>query len=86
MDFIFRNLRTILHEKFSFHYDQIQPETHLELELGMDSREMFELLEELEESFNITFDLDEIDEMFQNNELSTIENLINYLKKKTSFV
>jgi acyl carrier protein len=48
MDFIFRKLRTILYEKFSFHYDQIQPETHLELELGMDSREMFELLEELE--------------------------------------
>lgn len=86
MDSIFKNLRTILYEKFSFHYDQIQLETHLELELGMDSREMFELLEELERSFKITFDLDEIDKILQNNELSTIENLINYLKKKTSFV
>jgi acyl carrier protein len=86
MDSIFKNLRTILYEKFSFHSDQIQLETHLELELGMDSREMFELLEELEKSFKITFDLNEIDKILQNNEFSTIENLINYLKKKTSFV
>lgn len=45
MDFIFRNLRTILYEKSSFHYNQIQPETHFELELAMDSQEIFEFLE-----------------------------------------
>ena len=40
MEITFVEVRKILHEQFSFHYDQIQPETKFELELGTDSREM----------------------------------------------
>jgi len=61
MSITFNRLRTILHEKFSFHYDQIQLETKLELELGIDSREMLELVTELEITFNIKINLDDID-------------------------
>jgi hypothetical protein len=37
MTAVFNTIRLILYEKFSFQYNQIQPETEFELELGMDS-------------------------------------------------
>ena len=52
----FEKIRKILYDKFSFHYDQIQLETKLELELGMDSRELFELIEKFELLFKIKID------------------------------
>ena len=83
MPSIFEKLKTILYEKFSFHYDQIQYETKLELELGIDSREMFELLSELEQSFNFNMDSDEIDYLLKNDKILTIEDLVSYIKMKT---
>lgn len=77
----FNKLKMILYEKFSFHYDQIQLETQLELELGMDSREMFELLGELERTFNLTIDLDDIDNLVQNNKLLIIDDIVKYIKE-----
>jgi acyl carrier protein len=85
MDFIFYKLKTILHEKFSFHYDQIQLETQLELELGMDSREMFELIKELEKMFEVQIDLDEIDSLFESKKILRIDDVVNYLKEKQCF-
>ena len=82
MDFIFNKLQTVFHEKFSFHYDHVQLETQLELELGMDSREMFELLDEVEKTFNITIDLDEIDNLLENSKVLRINDLVVYIKKK----
>jgi len=82
MDSTFNKLQTILYEKFSFHYDQVQLETQLELELGMDSREMFELLDELEKTFKITIDLDEIDNLLENNKVLIINDLVGYIKEK----
>ena len=78
----FNKIREILNKEFSFHYDQIQLETQLELELGMDSREFFELIEKLEVRFKILIDFDDLDEMFENHLLITIEDLVNYLNKK----
>ena len=78
----FNKVRKILNKEFSFHYDQIQLETQLELELGMDSREFFELIEKLEVRFKILIDFDDLDEMFENHLLITIEDLVNYLNKK----
>ena len=82
MGSIFDKLKTILYEKFSFHYDQIQYETKLELELGMDSREMFELLSELEKTFNFTIDFDEIDLLLKNDKILTIKDLVSYIESK----
>ena len=42
----FNKVRKLLNEEFNFHYDQIQFETTLELE--MDSCELFELIEKLD--------------------------------------
>ena len=82
MDSTFKKLKTILYEKFSFHYDQVQLETQLELELGMDSREMLELLGELEKTFNITIDLDEIDRLIENSKVLIINDIVKYIKEK----
>lgn len=83
MGSIFDKLKTILYKKFSFHYDQIQYETKLELELGMDSREMFELLSELEKTFNFTIDFDEIDLLLKNDKILTIKDIVSYIESKT---
>lgn len=85
MDSTFNKLRMILYHKFSFHYDQVQPETRLELELGMDSREMFELFDELEKNFKISIDPDEIDNLIESRKVLTIHDLVLYLKEKQVF-
>lgn len=82
MSDIFNKIRKILNEEFSFHYDQIQLETKLELELGMDSRELFELIEKLELLFKIRIDLDDIDQMMADHIVLTIQELVNYVNKK----
>ena len=78
----FNQVRKLLNEEFSFHYDQIQFETKLELELGMDSREFFELLKKLELLFKILIDPDDIDKMIENHIVLTVQDLVNYINKK----
>jgi acyl carrier protein len=82
MSVTFYKIRTILYEKFSFHYDQIQLQTELELELGMDSREMFEFLSELEKTFNINISFDEVDRLIEENEVLTIRDIVDYIEEK----
>jgi len=84
MNRIFNEIRTILHEKFSFHYDQIKPETRFELELGTDSREMLELLSEFEEAFGIQINQDDIDKIIKNGKVVTIQDVVDYIKEKKS--
>ncbi len=75
-------LRLVLCEKFSFHMDQIEWLTKLELELGMDSREMIELLNELELAFQIDINFDDIDRIVQEKKNLTIEDIVNYIDEK----
>ena len=82
MSNIFNKVRKLLNEEFSFHYDQIQLETKLELELGMDSRELFELIEKLELLFKIKIDLDDIDQMMEEHIVLTIQDLVTYVNQK----
>ena len=76
MNLIFNKVREILHESYSINYDQIELETKFELELGMDSREFFELIVDFENVFKINIFLDDL------NEIITIEDAVNYLEKK----
>lgn len=84
MNKIFTEIRTILHEKFSFHYNQIQPETEFELELGTDSREMLELLSEFEQAFEIQISQDDIDKIIKEGKVLTIQDVVDYIKEKKS--
>jgi len=70
----FNKVRKFLNEEFNFHYDQIQLETKLELEIA--SRELFELIENLDLLFKIIIDLDGIDQLMKNHRILTIQDLI----------
>ena len=82
MSIIFDKIRQILYDKFSFHYDQIQLKTELELELGMDSREMVEFLSELEKTFKINISFDDVDRLIEENEVLTIRDIVDYIEKR----
>lgn len=75
MSSIFEQIRTILNKRFRFSFDQIQPETEFERELGTDSREFFELIDEFETAFNIEINTEEA------TTLVTIQDAINYIEK-----
>jgi acyl carrier protein len=81
---IFDKIREILYKEFSFHHDQIQLQTKLELELGMDSREMLEFLSQLEKIFKITINFDEIDQLMEKNEILTVQTMVDYINLKVS--
>jgi len=78
----FEKIRKILSDKFSFHYDQIQLKTELELELGMDSREMVEFLSELEKTFKINISFDDVDRLIEEKEVLTIRDIVDYIEKR----
>lgn len=78
MKIIFNKIKEILSEKFIFHKeycDQIQLQTELELELGFDSREMIELINELEVTFQIEINLDDIDKVIEEGETIKIKDI-----------
>ena len=52
-------------------FDEINAETHLENELGIDSTEMVELVLNLERKFNTRF---------EKNKINTVGNIINSIK------
>ena len=78
----FDKIQKILYEKFSFHLGQIEPQTELEVQLGMDSREMLEFLVELEKVFKIKINFDDVDHLIQENDILTIQNIVEYIDKK----
>ena len=58
---IYFQIRKILYNKYSYPIEQIQPHIRFQIELAIDSLEMYELINEIEEVFNIRIDLDDID-------------------------
>lgn len=84
MTLIFEKIRKLLHEEYSFQYDQIQLNTDFEQELGTDSREMLELINDFETLFNIEINLDDIDNFIFSGKTITVQDVINYIEKKTT--
>jgi len=76
MNNIFDRIRAILNKQFRFSLDQIQPEAEFEHELGIDSREFFELINEFESAFDIEINAEEA------TTLVTIQDAINYIETK----
>jgi acyl carrier protein len=79
MELLFQRVREILHRQFSFHYDQIQPETQFQLELGTDSREMLELIYVFESEFEINIDLDDVVDII------TVQDSVDYIRRKLKY-
>ena len=82
MTLIFEKIRKLLHKKYSFQYDQIQLDTDFEKELGTDSREMLELINDLENLFTIEINLDDVDEFLFSGKTIKVQDVVDYIEKK----
>jgi len=82
MTFIFNKIRKLLHEEYSFQSDQIQLETDFEKELGTDSREMLELINDFETLFDIEINLDDIDDFIFSGKPIRVQDVVDYIEKK----
>lgn len=82
MTLIFKKIRKLLHENYSFQYDQIQLDTDFEKELGTDSREMLELINDLEIIFNIEISFDDIDDFIFSGKTIKVQDVVDYIEKR----
>lgn len=77
---IYQQVRKLLYNRYAYPIEQIQPEIRFQVELAVDSLEMFEIMAELEERFNIKISLDDIDDfIFQPQDIKYISD-IKYLR------
>ena len=88
---IYQQIRILLYNRYSYPIDQIQPHLRFQIELGVDSLEMFEIITEFEEIFNINISLDDIDDfIFQPQKINyisdikslTIQNAVDYIEEQ----
>jgi acyl carrier protein len=82
MSLIFDKIRKLLHAEYSFHYNQIQLDTDFEKELGTDSREMLELINDFETLFNIEISFDDIDDFIFSGKTIRVQDVVDYIGKK----
>ena len=73
---IFEKVKFILNQYYSFHYDQIELKTKFYHELGTDSREMLELINDFENEFDIQIEFEAVEEIV------TIEDAVRYIEKQ----
>ncbi len=90
-DQIYNQFRLMLYNRFAYPIEQIQPEIRFQIELAVDSLEMFEIMAEIEKTFNITINQDDIDNfIFQPQDIIhiaeikclTIQDVVNYIEKQ----
>ena len=88
---IYQTVRQILFHKYAYPIEQIQPEIRFQVELAVDSLEMFELMNEFEQVFGIIIDKDDIDNFIYQSQdikyisdikLITIQDVVNYIEKQ----
>jgi acyl carrier protein len=48
----------------------------------MDSREMMEFLSELEKTFNLSISFDEVDHLIEENDVLTIQDIVDYVDER----
>lgn len=88
---IYQKVQQILVQKYPYPLDQIQPEIRFQIELAVDSFEMFELINTFEKVFNITINKDDIDKFtyqpqniqyINDIQLITIQDVVDYIEKQ----
>ena len=88
---IYRKVRQIIFYKYAYPIEQIQPEVRFQIDLAVDSFEMFELINQFEQEFNIVIDKDDIDNfIFQPQDINyindikilTIQDVVHYIEKQ----
>jgi len=78
--YFFQSVQELLWQKFSCPLDLLEFETNLERDLAFDSRDFFELLEDLEDTFHIELDWNKIDYLLKNDQLNTLKDFVQLIK------
>lgn len=90
-DKIYQQVRQLLYERYAYPIEQIQPQIYYQIELAIDSLEMFEIMAQFEETFDISISLDDIDDfMFQPQDINyrsdikkiSIQDSVDYIEKQ----
>ena len=79
---LIERIRQLLHEEYSFYYDQIQLETDFEKELGTNFRKMLELINDFEKIFDIEITFNDIDDFIYSGQTIKIQDVVDYIEKK----
>lgn len=86
---IYQEVRRMLYNRYGYPIEQIQPYIRFQVELAVDSFEMFEIMKEFEIFFDITISLDDVDDfIFQPQDIRyvsdikclTIQDAVNYIE------
>jgi len=76
MSDVFTKVCLILNQKYSFQFDQIQPQVRFEMELGTDSLEMLELINDFEKEFDIEIEFEAVEK------IETLQDAVEYIEKQ----
>ncbi len=70
-------IKSIISEQMSISEDKISMETSFSDDLGADSLDIFQIISELEEEFNMEFSNEDAEK------IKTVGDAVNYIKAKT---
>lgn len=75
---IFEKIRTVISEQLDIPEDKITPDKSLTTDIGADSLDIFQIISDLEEEFDMEFPTEVITEM------KTVGDAVEYIKANTS--
>lgn len=70
---IFSKIQAIIADQLDKDLDEVQPSTRLKEDLEADSLDVFEIINEIEDQFDVTVETDE--------QLSTVSDLVSFIAK-----
>ena len=70
---VFEKIRTIIAQQLSISEDKITPETSLKNDIGADSLDIFQIVSNIEEEFNMEFAVDSVEQM------KTVADAVEYI-------
>lgn len=74
---VFEKIRSIISEQLNISEDKITPDTSFTDDLGADSLDLFQVISELEEEFDMEFSNDAAEK------IKTVADAVEYIKEQT---
>lgn len=72
---IFEKIRAILVEELNVEEENVKPESKIKDDLGADSLDLFELINKVEDEFDVSVEEDDYDKLI------TVGNMVDYINK-----